>query len=98
MRVEQARGGGFPCVNQFLQTGLQEQIVTLRTPDRRYALDYECAPMPQTVRLIRHVASTGKVRVLMTNLPDVERFPAALFGDPHADCWLRVGHCEYRYF
>ena len=68
MRVEQARGAGFPCVNQFLKSGLQEQVVTLRAPDRRDALDYECPAEPQTVRLIRHVASTGKVRVLMTNL------------------------------
>src|SRR5450830_1722866 len=87
MRVEQARGGGFPCVNQFLKSGLQEQIVMLRAPDRRDALDYECPIEPQTVRLIRHVASTGKVRVLMTNLLDVEQFPAALFGDLYHQRW-----------
>jgi len=87
MRVEQARGAGFPCVNQFLQTGLPEQIVTLRAPDKRDALDYECQQQPQTVRLIRHVASTSKVRVLMTNLLDTERFPAALFGDLYHQRW-----------
>ncbi|MGK5023123.1 IS4 family transposase [Janthinobacterium lividum] len=87
MRVEQARGGGFPCVNQFLKSGLQEQIVTLRAPDRRDAIDYECPIELQTVRLIRHVASTGKVRVLMTNLLDVEQFPAALFGDLYHQRW-----------
>ena len=39
------------------------------------------------MRLIRHVASTGKVRVLMTNLLDVEQFPAALFGDLYHQRW-----------
>lgn len=87
MRVEQASGGGFPCVNQFLKSWLQEQIVTLREPDRRDALDYECPAEPQTVQLIRHVASTGKVRVLMTNLLDVAQFPVALFSDLYHLRW-----------
>lgn len=87
MRVEQARGAGFPCVNQFLRSGLEEQIVTLRAPDRLDALDYDCPRTPQTVRLVRHVASTGKVRVLMTNLLDTERFPASLFGDLYHQRW-----------
>lgn len=87
MRVEQARGAGFPCDNQFLQAGLQEQIVTLRAPDKRDARDYECTREPQTVRLIRHAALTGKVRVLMTNLLDTTRFPTALFGDLYHQRW-----------
>ena len=52
-----------------------------RGPDRRDADDYECPAKPQTVRLVRHVASTGKVRVLMTNLLDETEFPTAEFGD-----------------
>ena len=87
MRVEQVRGGGFPCVNQYLKSGLQEQIVIPRSPDRRDALDYEFPAEPKTVRLIRHVASTGKVRVPMTNLLDIAQFPVALFGDLYHQRW-----------
>ncbi|WP_262421557.1 hypothetical protein [Paraburkholderia sp. UCT31] len=76
LRVEQSGNGGFACVRQFLRSGLDEQIVTLRAPDHRDAVDYECPAMALTMRLVRHVASTGKVRVLMTNLPDSARYPA----------------------
>lgn len=87
MRVEQAGAGGLACVRQFLRTGLDEQIVTLPAPDRRDACDYECPATAQTVRLVRHVASTGKVRVLMTNLLDSVRFPASQFGDLYHRRW-----------
>lgn len=87
MRVEQSGDGGFACVRQFLDSGLAEQIVTLRAPDRRDAVDYECPATPQTVRLVRHVASTGKIRVLMTNLLDAARFPACQFGDLYHQRW-----------
>jgi hypothetical protein len=87
MRVEQPGKSGFACVRQFLRSGLDEQIVTLRAPDRRDVTDYECPAAPQTVRLIRHVATTGKVRVLMTNLLDSRRFPANLFGDLYHQRW-----------
>ena len=87
MRVERAGNAGFACVRDFLRSGLAEAVVTLGAPDRRDCADYECPPGPQTVRLVRHVASTGKVRVLMTNLLDAVRFPAALFGDLYHRRW-----------
>lgn len=87
MRAEKAGNAGFARVRDFLRSGQQEAVVTLPAPDRRDAVDYECPALPQTVRLIRHVASTGKVRVLMTNLLDQERFPAALFGDLYHQRW-----------
>ena len=34
-----------------------------------------------------HFAPNGKVRVLMTNLFDTERFPAGAFGDLHQKRW-----------
>jgi hypothetical protein len=40
------------------------------TPDSR---PFEAVPV--IVRLIRHVASTGTIRLLMTNLFDAQRFP-----------------------
>jgi hypothetical protein len=87
MRVEKAGNSGFACVRDFLRSGLREQIVTLPAPGRDDARDYECPAVPQTVRLVRHVASTGKVRVLMTNLFDQQRFPAAAFGDLYHQRW-----------
>jgi hypothetical protein len=88
MRVERGGDtGGFNCVRRFLRSGLTEQIVVLPAPTRRDAADYECPATPQTVRLVRHVASTGKVRVLMTNLFDTALFPAAVFGDLYHQRW-----------
>lgn len=87
MRAEKSGNAGFARVRDFLRSGQQEAIVTLAAPDRRDATDYECPALPQTVRLVRHVASTGKVRVLMTNLLDMVRFPAAEFGDLYHQRW-----------
>ena len=87
MRVEREGNGGFACVRDFLRSDKDEQIVTLPAPDRRDAADYECPAQPQTVRLVRHVASTGKVRVLMTNLLDEAEFPAAEFVDLYHQRW-----------
>ena len=87
MRVEQAGTGGFSCVRDFLRSGQLEQTVTLRAPDRCDADDYECPAEPQTVRLVRHVAPDGQLRVLMTNLMDISRFPASSFGDLYHQRW-----------
>lgn len=90
IRVEKAGTGGFACVRNFLRSGLTEQVVELRAPDHDDAVDYECDRQPTTVRLVRHVASTGKIRVLMTNLFDAVRFPAAIIGDLYHQRW-RIG-------
>jgi hypothetical protein len=87
MRVEKDGNAGFACVRDFLRSGLDQQVVVLRAPDKRDAADYECPAAPQKVRLIRHVASTGKVRVLMTNLLNTDAFPAAVFGDLYHQRW-----------
>jgi hypothetical protein len=87
MRVEKEGNTGFACVRDFLRSGKDDQIVTLPAPDRRDADDYECPAKPQAVRLVRHGASTGKVRVLMTNLLDDIEFPTAEFGDLYHQRW-----------
>lgn len=87
MRVERAGNAGFACVRDFLRSGLEEQVVVLPAPDMRDAVDYECPATPQKVRLVRHVASTGRVRVLMTNLLDTAAYPCALFGDLYHNRW-----------
>jgi len=84
MRVDNS---GYTCVRDFLRSGLAEQVVTLRAPNLADARDYECQRAPQTVRLIRHVAPNGNVRILMTNLFDTVRFPAHYFGDLYHQRW-----------
>ena len=90
MRVEKAGNTGFACVRDFLRSDDDERIVTLAPPDRRDAVDYECPATPQTVRLVCHIASTGRVRVLMTKLLDPAAFPAHEFGDLYHQRW-RIG-------
>ena len=87
MRVEKSGNSGFSCVRDFLRSGLNEQVVMLRAVDRRDVLNYGCPGEPQKVRLIRHIAQNGQVRVLMTNLLDAERFPAHQFGDLYHQRW-----------
>lgn len=87
MRVEKAGNTGSACVRDFLRSSEDDRIVTLAAPDRRDAIEYECPATAQTVRLIRHVTSAGKVRVLMTNLLDRQNFPCAEFGDLYHQRW-----------
>jgi len=87
MRVELGGESGFTCVRQFRRSGLSEQIVNLPAPDRRDVIDYDCPATPPRVRLVRHVAPNGQVRVLMTNLFDTQRFPAPAFGDLYHQRW-----------
>ena len=87
MRVEKSGNSGFRCVRDFLRSGLSEQVVTLRAPNKQDVIDFECPATPQTVRLVRHIAPNGQVRVLMTNLFDVVRFPACSFGDLYHARW-----------
>lgn len=62
-------------------------MVTLPAADPRDVLDFECPSAAQTVRLVRHVAPNGQMRVLMSNLFDVARFPAHQFGDLYHQRW-----------
>jgi len=87
MRVELGGESGFTCVRQFRRSGLREQIVTLPAPERRDLIDYDCLATPPRVRLVRHLAPNGQVRVLMTNLFDTQRFPAHAFGDLYHQRW-----------
>lgn len=84
MRVDNS---GFACVRDFLRSGRVEAMVELRAPNRADAADYDVSRAPQKVRLVRNVASTGKVRVLMTNLLDTARFPASGFGELYHQRW-----------
>jgi hypothetical protein len=87
MRVDKSGSAGFACVRDFLRSGLAEQVVMLRAPKRRDAIDFECPREPQKVRLIRNIAPNGAVRVLMTNLLDTATFPATCFSDLYHQRW-----------
>lgn len=77
MRVD-ARN--WDCVTAFARSGQAEPIVTLQAPSEQDACDYALARTPSTVRLIRDITPSGRVRVLMTSLLDDQRYPAACFG------------------
>jgi hypothetical protein len=77
----------FAAITQFLRCGLDEAVVTLPPPNRRDAADYECPRQASTVRLIRQVTPTGKVRVLMTSLLDTARYPTPAFADLYHRRW-----------
>ncbi|MGX6564756.1 hypothetical protein [Cupriavidus necator] len=83
-------GSGFTAVQHFVRSGRDEVIVTLPAPARNDARDYACLASLQTVRLIRQVSPAGKVRVLITNLLDTQRYPAAAFRELYHQRW-RIG-------
>lgn len=84
MRVD-ARN--WKCVTAFARSGEAQRVVALEAPGAQDAHDYELAHTPSTVRLIRDVTPSGRVRVLMTSLLDDERYPAASFGALYHQRW-----------
>ena len=76
----------FNAIKAFRQSGLLEQIVTLPAPCKQDAIDYDIAPIPCQVRLIRQVFG-HKVRVLVTSLLDLDAYPAAAFGALYHSRW-----------
>ena len=75
------------CVSAFARSGEAERVVTLEAPSEQDARDYELMRMPTTVRLIRDVTPSGRVRVLMTSLLDSRRYPATSFGALYHQRW-----------
>ncbi|MFM0088870.1 transposase [Paraburkholderia sediminicola] len=84
MRVD-ARN--WKCVTAFARSGEAERVVRLEAPGEQDAHDYELMRTPTTVRLIRDVTPSGRVRVLMTSLLDGRRYPAASFGALYHQRW-----------
>lgn len=84
LRVDAAR---WNCVRAFLRSNEAEREVILSPPERQECATYEMARRPTRVRLVRDVTPTGRVRVLMTNLLNGQRFPAADFGSLYHRRW-----------
>lgn len=80
---------GWTVVEQFLASGLAEQVVTL---EPGYLARRECQARqlptdPITVRLLRIPLNTGEVEVLATTLLDPQQYPYALFKDLYHNRW-----------
>lgn len=66
---------GWKVVEQFLATGLDEQIVTLEPADeaRRACQERKLSTAPIKVRLLRILLNTGEIKVLVTSLLVLQR-------------------------
>ena len=84
MRVD---ASGWRCVADFLKSHDAERVVTLSAPTARDASTYELARTGTTVRLIRDVTPSGRIRVLMTTLLDPQAYPAEDFGALYHQRW-----------
>ena len=84
MRVDQT---GFVAVQTFLRSGATEQIVTIRKPKAIDCADYDCKPIPSTVRLVRVVTPNGRIYAVMTSLLDGIAYPATDFSGLYHSRW-----------
>lgn len=80
---------GWQIVEQFVATGLDEQIVTLNPGDhaRNACLKRKLPTDPIQVRLLRIPLNTGEVEVLVTTLLDTQCYPFAVFKDLYHNRW-----------
>lgn len=81
--------GVWQAVDQFVATGLAQQIVTLYPS---YEARKECqarglSSAPLTVRLVRVELPTGEVEVLATSLLDSNAYPVPVFKDLYHNRW-----------
>ena len=85
MRCDTTAGGWKP-LRQFMRSDKPEAQVTLTAPKACDAADWGCSADAPSVRLVRHLAPGGALRVLLTNL-DAAQVPAAAFGDLYHQRW-----------
>lgn len=80
---------GWLVVEQFVASGLTEQIVTLHPSyeARKECLARQLSTEPLTVRLIRVELDTGEFEVLATSLLDSEHYPVAVFKELYHQRW-----------
>jgi len=76
----------FSAVREFMRSSDAERIVRLNPPTAADAEDWRCSQDAPTVRLVRHVAPNGQMRVLLTNV-GTEQVPAAAFADLYHQRW-----------
>lgn len=78
--------GGFSVVREFMRSSVAPRMVQLPAPGARDAADWVCRAQPTTVRLVRNIAPSGQIRVLITNV-SVETIAAAAFADLYHQRW-----------
>jgi hypothetical protein len=79
--------GGWRSVQQFIRNDQHEAAITLPSPKAQDVADWGCSAQRPIVRVVRSIAPSGQVRVLMTNLSP-QQAPAAAFG--------ALYHCRWR--
>lgn len=77
---------GWSAVRRFLRSGAEQAQVTVNAPSAQDVADWGCAPTAPELRVVRNVSSTGRLRVLATNLDAVD-FPCECFGDLYHARW-----------
>ena len=81
-------GGNFKQVGIFLQSGKQEDIVTLKMPaSQKVLVRQHNWPERLQVRLVKVILPNGDPEVLITSLLDKTRFPAEDFGWVYQQRW-----------
>ena len=78
--------GSFAAVREFMRGRRADKRVRLNAPSARDARDWGCARQAPAVRLARHIAPNGAVRVLVTNIA-AEVAAAAEFGELYHRRW-----------
>jgi hypothetical protein len=81
--------GVWNVVDQFVASGLPEQIVELSPcpTAQQECLARQLPPQPITVRLLRIELDSGEIEVLITSLLDQTRYPYAVFKDLYHQRW-----------
>ena len=74
------------ALHAFMRGDAPEAQVQLSPPKAQDVRDWGCSAQAPGVRLVRHVAPNGQVRVLMTNLSSTQA-PAAAYGDLYHRRW-----------
>jgi hypothetical protein len=80
---------GWHVVEQFVASGLPEQIVILHpgAQARKECQARQLSTKPLTVRLIRIELNTGEIEVLATSLLDVSLYPISIFKELYHQRW-----------
>lgn len=76
-------------IREFIRSGKQDQIVSIAPPSRSIAAcqEYGLDLCPMKLRLIRVELDSGEREVLITSLPDSEKYPTDLFAELYHDRW-----------
>ena len=78
--------GSFAPVREFMRGRRADKLVRLNAPSASDARDWGCVRQAPAVRLVRHIAPNGAVRVLVTNI-GAEVAAAAEFGELYHRRW-----------